>query len=1311
MTEVVLQGTFSIDTFDPAVTNWKRWLQRFEGAVTVFKVPDDQKVAYLLHFIGPVAFDMICDKLSPADPYKQTYANITAKLEDFYAPTPLEIAENYRFHLRKQTEGETIQSFVAALHKLSVNCNFGAYQKTALRNQFVFGLASKRAQARLLETKDLDFDRAVQIATSMELSEKDATQLQSGVAKVDYTGSVQIRKPARDKRYNTPAKKPAPMKLDVQSRPASSKTPHTNARAATNVVCFRCGANHLATHCSLDRGIRCRNCGIAGHLAKVCKKARANTKQLEEILLVEHLQHRQGYYVTLTVENTPVKFEVDSGAAVTIISKRMSEQLFPNKVLRYTALKLQTFCKTIVDIVGMYSVQVRYRSIVKRLNVYVANVDRKPLLGREWIRQLKISLTEEIAHATAISHNEVDTILKNYQGKLDPTSSKIRGIQARLTLKENANPVFVKARTVPFRLAELVTKEIDTLEKEGILEKVNASEWATPIVPVLKKNNTIRMCGDFSVTLNKHLVVDEHPLPTIDELFATMAGGDKFSKIDLQHAYLQLEIRSEDRELVTLNTHKGLYRCTRLLYGIASAPAIWQRQMKNLLRDIPGVSVFIDDIRITAPNDKVHLQRLEQVLTRLGEANIRINTEKSEFFKNSIEYCGYRIDKQGIHKTKTKMDAIDKMPRPRNITELRAFIGFVNYYGRFIENLSSLLSPLYELLSDRVPFKWTKECEKAFLDAKCQFKSNKVLAHFNPQLPLIVATDASSYGVGAILSHKYPDGSERVLQYASQTLSKTQRRYSQIDKEAYAIIFAIKKFHQYLYGNHFTLYTDHQPLVQIFSPTKALPAYSAMRMQHYALFLQGFSFNIKYKNTKLHSNADGLSRLPVRNETDFEYDVVDAHELNSINTLPVTAEEIVKEIETDDKLHKIKVALQSGKLLSARDRFNVNQTAYSLQQGIIMVNDKVFIPGKLRNRILQELHSGHFGVIRMKHLARGICWWPGIDRDIENVTKNCVHCNNNRNNPAKVDTHCWEPTNTVFDRVHVDYAGPFLNHYFFVLVDLFSKWPEVRIAKNTSSRTTIEKCREIFSTFGIPRIMVMDNGTSFRSQEFMSFLKTNGITPKFTAPYNPSTNGQAERFVQMLKIGIKENLEQKQATEENIHTALQQLLLHYRTTVHANTNVSPAEVMFSRKIRTRLDLVLPAKQQPRSDVNTDKRVRELERGERVQCRNYFGSKKWCFGAVKQRIGKLNYEIALDDGRTWRRHINQIQKIGRGTQVQANDDWNFDYKPPEDPETAQPQSEEQNGPQDPPEQMRDTGTLERHMRNRRPPQRYGEVYVH
>ena len=167
------------------------------------------------------------------------------------------------------------------------------------------------------------------------------------------------------------------------------------------------------------------------------------------------------------------------------------------------------------------------------------------------------------------------------------------------------------------------------------------------------------------------------------------------------------------------------------------------------------------------------------------------------------------------------MEAIKNMPRPRNTNELRAFLGMVNYYGRFIQNLSTLLAPLHILLEKRegreVSFQWTPACEKAFVTAKKEFMSNKILVHFDPKLPLVVASDASAYGVGAVLSHKYPDGTERVIQYASQSLSRTQKKYSQIDKEAYAIIFAVKKFYQFLYGNRFTLYTDHRPLVQIFS--------------------------------------------------------------------------------------------------------------------------------------------------------------------------------------------------------------------------------------------------------------------------------------------------------------------------------------------------------------------------------------------------------------------------------------------------------------------------------------------------------------
>lgn len=478
----------------------------------------------------------------------------------------------------------------------------------------------------------------------------------------------------------------------------------------------------------------------------------------------------------------------------------------------------------------------------------------------------------------------------------------------------------------------------------------------------------------FSVTVDPNLLMDEHPLPTVDELFATMAGGTKFSKIDLQQAYLQMDVCEKDRELLTLNTHKRFYRSTRLMYGIASASAIWQREMENILHDISGVSVYLNDIKITGPDDETHLKRLEKVLQRLADANIRINEDKSKFFKDSILYCGYKIDKFGIHKTDEKIKAIDEMPRPSNVSELRSFLGMINYYGRFIKNLSMILEPLHTLLQKETSFKWTREREQAFQLAKENFKNDMVLAHYDPRLPLILATDASSYGVGAVLSNRYPDDFERVIQYASQTLSNTQRKYIQMDKEAYVIIFGIKKFHQYLYGNKFTLYIDYQSLCQIFAPSNALPAYTALRMQHYAIFLQGYTFDIKYKNTKQHSNADCLSCLPIPCTIPANYDVVDIYEITVLQNMPISIDALIQTMNKDIQLKEILFALGDKKEVPAKLRFNINQVAFSIREGILFCNGKVVIPRLLRNRLLQELHRSHFGAAKMKALARTLYW-------------------------------------------------------------------------------------------------------------------------------------------------------------------------------------------------------------------------------------------------------------------------------------------------------------------------------------------------
>lgn len=314
------------------------------------------------------------------------------------------------------------------------------------------------------------------------------------------------------------------------------------------------------------------------------------------------------------------------------------------------------------------------------------------------------------------------------------------------------------------------------------------------------------------------------------------------------------------------------------------------------------------------------------------------------------------------------------MPRPRNVQEIRSFMGMVNYYGRFIKNLSSILYPWNRLLHANVPFICTEAQERAFSRAKEAFLSDKILAHYESRLPLILATDASSYGVGAVLSQSYPDGTEKVLQYAaSQTLSETQQKYSQIDKEAFSIIYGIKKFlWQYLYGSKFTLITDYKPLIQIFAPNKGLPVYSVMRMQHYAIFLQNFNYTIKYRKSKDHSNTDCLSRLPVPGVKANMY-VVEAFQINELQEFPVDAKKIEQETSQDPKLRKLLRALQTGNEVPNEDRFNLSQEEFNVQNGVIMRGFRVVIPPSLRVKVLNQLHLGHFGINKMKAIARGYC--------------------------------------------------------------------------------------------------------------------------------------------------------------------------------------------------------------------------------------------------------------------------------------------------------------------------------------------------
>ena len=313
--------------------------------------------------------------------------------------------------------------------------------------------------------------------------------------------------------------------------------------------------------------------------------------------------------------------------------------------------------------------------------------------------------------------------------------------------------------------------------------------------------------------------------------------------------------------------------------------------MESVLLGIPRVLCYIDDILITGANTTEHLQNIEKVLKQLVAYGIKAKMDKWAFLKDSLEFFGHVIDKEGIHTSPTKVEAVEQVLIPQNRKELRSFLGLVHYYGKFIPNLSTLLGPLNDLLKGDQLWVWCKKCEQAFNTVKKVLARAPVMVHYNPHLPIKLAGDASATGVEAVISHILPDGREHPIAYASRMLSQAERNYAQLEKEALSLIFGIIKFHIYLYGRSFILVTDHKPLLCILGPKQGIPELAAARLQRWALILAAYNYKIEFRPTQEHGNVDGLSRLPLPEVTHSDPDI-NSLNVSQIEALPVQADQV-----------------------------------------------------------------------------------------------------------------------------------------------------------------------------------------------------------------------------------------------------------------------------------------------------------------------------------------------------------------------------------------------------------------------------------
>jgi len=456
------------------------------------------------------------------------------------------------------------------------------------------------------------------------------------------------------------------------------------------------------------------------------------------------------------------------------------------------------------------------------------------------------------------------------------------------------------------------------------------------------------------------------------------------------------------------------------------------------------------------------------------------NKQKCLFLHSNIEYLGHVVDEEGIQPTEEKVKAIKKAPAPTNVPQLRSFLGLINYYHTFLPNLAATLTPLYSLLNKRQQCGWNNKQQVAFQCAKDALQSDALLIHYDPAKPLVLACDASDYGVGAVLSHVVDGGKERPIAYISRTLSAAEKHYSQLEKEALAIIFAVKKFHRYLIGRHFTIESDHQPLKTLFGETSKIPNMAPSRIVRWAIILSAYHYSIRYKSGKQLNNADALSRLPRSVST--SKDCVPADVVAVVDHLSSTAvnAQAVKEWTAKDPIlscvHRFVLSgWPTHKLTSEFQPYVSRKDELSVLDGCVLWSSRVIIPPRGRQPLLEELHNTHLGASKMKALARCYIWWPGMDAEIDNLVKSCSVCQQSRSAPAVAPLHSWEWPSEPWSRLHLDFAGPFMGHMFLLLVDAHSKWLDVHLMDSITSSKTIEKLRMVFATHGLPRKVVIDN--------------------------------------------------------------------------------------------------------------------------------------------------------------------------------------------------------------------------------------------